>query len=136
MNSMNARCCNRSRPLCAGVPANLAVNGTPQDILDNAELMELLLPILRADFAVTETYDYIPEPPLNCPITAFGGLQDQRVSIDDLEAWRTQTESTFVLKMFPGDHFFLHSAQSLLLHTLAERLSESQCTGLTKPRNG
>lgn len=97
-------------------------NGTPQAVLENAELMELLLPTLRADFAVVETYAYTPEPPLNCPIAAFGGLQDREVSGDELEAWREQTNASFVLEMFPGDHFFLHSAGSLLLQSLSQKL--------------
>ncbi|WP_066383199.1 thioesterase II family protein [Anabaena sp. CA = ATCC 33047] len=99
------------------------LNGTPKAVLENAELMQLFLPILRADFAVLETYIYTPEPPLECPITVFGGLQDSRVGCDELQAWQEQTEADFNLYMFPGDHFFLHSAQSLLLKNLAESLT-------------
>src|SRR5262245_34574163 len=51
-------------------------NGTPQEVLEHPELMQLLLPVLRADFAVCETYTYTEEPPLECPISVFGGLQD------------------------------------------------------------
>lgn len=98
------------------------LNGTPEAVLKNAELMQLLLPTLRADFAVVETYGYTPELPLDCPITAFGGLQDREVSCDELEAWRVQTNASFVLEMFPGDHFFLHSAESLLLQSLSQKL--------------
>ncbi len=99
-------------------------NGTPEAVLENAELMQLLLPTLRADFAVIETYAYTPETPLDCPITAFGGLQDREASCDELEAWREQTNASFVLKMFPGDHFFLHSAGSLLLQDLYQKLHQ------------
>lgn len=103
------------------------LNGTPEEVLANAELMEILLPVLRADFAVLETYGYSAEPPLECPITAFGGLQDTEVSCDHLEAWRNQTSAAFSLQMFPGDHFFLHSAQALLLQSLARQLSLAAC---------
>ena len=99
------------------------LNGTPLSVLQNAELMQLLLPILRADFAVLETYTYTTEPPLECPITAFGGLQDKDITLEDLEAWRKQTNSSYQLQMFPGDHFFLHSAQPLLLHSIAQQLN-------------
>ncbi len=75
---------------------------------------------LRADFAVYETYLYSIEPPLNCPISAFGGLQDNKVSDSDLEAWRAQTNVSFSLRMFPGDHFFLK--QPLLLRSLVQEL--------------
>ncbi|NMG08631.1 thioesterase II family protein [Brasilonema sp. UFV-L1] len=98
------------------------LNGTPKAVLENAELMQLLIPILRADFAVLETYVYAPEPTLNCPITAFGGLEDSEVSYDELQAWREQTNAAFSEQMFPGDHFFLHSAQSLLLQSLSREL--------------
>lgn len=97
-------------------------NGTPEAVLENAELMQLFLPTLRADFAVVETYAYAPELPLDCPITAFGGLQDREVSCNELEAWREQTNASFVLEMFPGDHFFLHSVEPLLLQSLSQKL--------------
>ncbi|MBW4678528.1 MAG: thioesterase II family protein [Microcoleus vaginatus WJT46-NPBG5] len=97
-------------------------NGTPQAVLENAELMHLLLPILRADFAAIETYVYASEPPLECPITAFGGFQDPEASCDELAAWCEQTSAAFSLQMFPGDHFFLHSAQSQLLQFLSQEL--------------
>lgn len=99
-------------------------NGTPEEVLNNAELMQLLLPTLRADFAVIEAYVYASSSPLDCPITAWGGLQDWKASCDDLEAWREQTNATFSLQMFPGDHFFLHSAQSLLLQSLCRELHQ------------
>jgi medium-chain acyl-[acyl-carrier-protein] hydrolase len=98
------------------------LNGTPEEVLKNAELMQMLLPTLRADFAVLETYIYTPEPPLDCPITAFGGLQDRDVSYEYLEAWQEQTNATFSVQMFPGDHFFLHSEQPLLLQSLFQEL--------------
>jgi medium-chain acyl-[acyl-carrier-protein] hydrolase len=97
-------------------------------VLENAELMQLLLPSLRADFAVLETYVYTPERPLECPITTFGGLSDHEASRDELEAWRDQTSAAFSLEMFPGDHFFVHSAQPLLLQALSRELHQ-YCEG-------
>lgn len=99
-------------------------NGTPEAVLENTELMQLLLPTLRADFSIVETYVYAPETPLDCPITAFGGLQDWKASSRELEAWREQTNAAFSLEMFPGDHFFLHSAQPLLLQRLSQLLDQ------------
>ncbi|OCQ97730.1 putative thioesterase [Nostoc sp. MBR 210] len=96
------------------------LNGTPASVLDNDELMQLLTPILRADFTLSETYLYSQEIPLECPITAFGGLEDQEVSIQELEAWRSLTKNSFQLELFPGDHFFIHSSPSLVLANLAE----------------
>ncbi|GAA6624139.1 hypothetical protein NUACC26_099640 [Scytonema sp. NUACC26] len=95
------------------------LNGTPKAVLENAELMEILLPIVRADFTVLETYVYSYEPPLDFPIATFGGLEDTQANYEELEAWREQTNSAFSLDMLPGDHFFINSAQSLLLESLA-----------------
>ncbi|ALF53786.1 thioesterase [Nostoc piscinale CENA21] len=94
------------------------LNGTPASVLENDELMQLLTPILRADFTLSETYLFTQQPQetlLECPITAFGGLEDQEVSIQELEAWRSLTKNSFQLEVFPGDHFFIHSSPSLLL---------------------
>lgn len=100
-------------------------NGTPKGVLDNMELRELFLPILRADFAIAESYIYTPDIPLSCPIAAFGGLQDKTVSRDELMAWRDQTNRNFTVRMLPGDHFFLNTAQSLLLPAIAQDLKQT-----------
>ncbi len=100
------------------------LNGTPKMVLENPELMQLFLPLLRADFSAAETYAYTAGAPLDCPISAFGGLQDHKVRQDDLAVWQKQTRRTFTLRMFPGDHFFLHSNQALLLQALSRDLSQ------------
>ena len=99
-------------------------NGIPKEIYEHQELMELMLPVLRADFEVCETYAYRPEPPLNCPITVFGGLDDPEETPERLERWREHTSKSFDLRMLPGDHFFLHPSQPLLLQTLFEKLGQ------------
>jgi medium-chain acyl-[acyl-carrier-protein] hydrolase len=98
------------------------LNGTPREVLDHPELMEMMIPVLRADFSVCQGYEYTPGPPLNCPITAYGGLNDTDVTRETLEGWREHTTSTFTLRMLEGDHFFLHSSQSLLLRVLSQAL--------------
>jgi medium-chain acyl-[acyl-carrier-protein] hydrolase len=98
------------------------LKGTPRELLQDEEVMQIMLPLLRADFAVYETYEYATEPPLNCPISVFGGLQDQRVTRGDLDAWRDQTSVCFSLRMFPGDHFFLNTTQPALLRVLSQEL--------------
>ncbi|MBD2434073.1 MULTISPECIES: thioesterase II family protein [Fischerella] len=98
------------------------LNGTPQTLLENEEMMQFFLPILRADFAVLETYVYTQQAPLNCPITAFGGLEDQEVSYDEIQAWQEQTSASFSLHMFPGDHFFLHLFYSSMLEIISQQI--------------
>jgi medium-chain acyl-[acyl-carrier-protein] hydrolase len=98
------------------------LNGTPREILENAELMHIMSPLLRADFSICETYEYKSEPPLPCAIYAFGGLQDYEVGRESLEGWREQTQGSFTLRMLPGDHFYLNSQSALLLQILAQDL--------------
>ncbi len=98
------------------------LNGTTMAVLQNKELMELLLPTLRADFALVETYTYCHEVPLGCGISVFGGLQDDLVNYDDLEAWNAQTQQNFKVRMFSGDHFFVHSNRHQLLWAMSQDL--------------
>jgi medium-chain acyl-[acyl-carrier-protein] hydrolase len=98
------------------------LNGTPKEVLEEPELMRMLLPILRADFAVCQTYEYAYDLPLECPVTAFGGTVDTAVSRESLEAWRAQTTSDFSFHLLPGDHFFLNVEQALLLRLLTREL--------------
>jgi medium-chain acyl-[acyl-carrier-protein] hydrolase len=101
-----------------------ALEGTPKEVLENEELAQLLLPALRADFAVGETYSYSNQRPLTCPILAFGGFDDQEVRREELEAWREQTESVFNLWMLPGNHFFINSARKQLMELLTVDLNQ------------
>jgi medium-chain acyl-[acyl-carrier-protein] hydrolase len=100
-------------------------NGTPKEIFEHQELMQLMIPILRADFEVCETYRYQPRPALTCPITIFGGLRDSGANRSELEAWREMTSGAFRLRMFPGDHFYLLNSQATVVHTLVRDLHES-----------
>lgn len=99
-------------------------DGTPQEVLDNAELMQIMTPIMRADFSVCETYVYRPEPPLVSPLSAWGGESDPRVSRDEVAGWREQTSGAFSMCMFPGGHFFLHTAEPLFFARLNQELLE------------
>ncbi|MUG92222.1 putative thioesterase [Scytonema sp. UIC 10036] len=99
------------------------LNGIPKEVMEYTELMQLMLPILRADLAVYGSYVYSNEPPFDFPISVFGGLQD-KITRDRLEAWRDQTIASFSLQMFPGDHFFLHTTQVLLLQNISQKLSQ------------
>lgn len=98
------------------------LGGTPQAILQHTELMKVLLPILRADFELCETYVYSPEPALNCPLSVFGGEQDTMVRVSELQAWQAQTQRSFTLHLLPGDHFFISSQQESLLEILCQEL--------------
>lgn len=98
-------------------------NGTPQEVFENYELVKLLLPMMRADFELVQTHVYTPEPPLDCPITVFGGSLDSAVSRVQLDAWREQTGARFSLSILPGDHFIMHTAERQLLDKISRELS-------------
>ncbi len=99
------------------------LHGTSDEVLAHPELRALLLPLLRADFTVCETYHHRTGEPLDCPIVVFSGQEDGEVSRRDLDAWRAQTRRTFTLRMLPGGHFFLHTARAALLAAVVEELS-------------
>jgi len=102
------------------------LKGTPPEVLNHPDLMQFVMPLLRADFELIETYTYKYEPPLSIPLTAFGGLADLETSRESLAGWRAQTTAEFSLRMLPGDHFYLTSNEEPLLSVLARELYSDQ----------
>lgn len=98
-------------------------NGIPDELLRDAEFMEGVLPILRADIATVESYRFQEGEPLNCPITAFAGSQDKSVNWDQLVAWKRQTSQRFAMHILPGGHFF---PQLSMLQAISSTLTELQ----------
>ncbi len=98
------------------------LNGTPTEVLQNKELRDLFLPILRADFQVCETYNYHDHPTLDIPITAFCGEDDADVTPSGMEEWRNHTLESFQLEVVSGGHFFIHSEEQRFHHILREKI--------------
>ncbi len=94
------------------------LNGTPAEVFESPELVDLMLPLLRADFAAAETYRYADEQPLECPITALGGDSDPLVSIAEIKGWSVQTTAAFDLHILQGAHFFFQQSQTQFLQVL------------------
>jgi medium-chain acyl-[acyl-carrier-protein] hydrolase len=115
------------------------LNGTPREVLQDRELLAFLLPMVRADAAVCETYAYAPETPLDCPITVFGGITDPKISQAELSAWPQHSRGECKLRMVPGDHFFLHNPAVLLpalaadLEATLTAIRRSVAPGLAPP---
>ncbi len=82
-------------------------DGTSKEVLENQQLMELFLPCLRADFSLNETYEHEEEAPLECPITAFVGLDDREAGPNLMQPWAQHTNGPFQIREFPGGHFFV-----------------------------
>jgi surfactin synthase thioesterase subunit len=84
------------------------LGGMPEALLAEPELLDLVLPAVRADFAWLDGYRYRPEPPLPVPIVAFAGDADPVATPLDMRGWARHTSAGFSLRTEPGDHFFLH----------------------------
>ena len=99
------------------------LNGTPREVLDTPDLLSIVLPLLRADFKLVETYQFGACERLPCPITAIGGSEDEETQNGALEAWQAQTDSTFAMHVLAGDHFFIHSQEQALCRILHDTLA-------------
>jgi medium-chain acyl-[acyl-carrier-protein] hydrolase len=100
------------RPFC-GLPdaeflaALGGLGGTPPEVLDEPELVRMLLPALRGDFELNESYAALPGPRLRCPIVAAMGAADPEVDRTELLGWHEETSGDFTMRVFAGGHFYL-----------------------------
>jgi medium-chain acyl-[acyl-carrier-protein] hydrolase len=105
------------------------LGGTGNELVQNPEIMEMMKPVLRADFQLCQEYKYTNQLPLPCPLTALGGADDPDIRMEHLTAWREHTTGGFSVKVFPGDHFFIQSATAAVLQQVAGSLSGYRRTG-------
>lgn len=98
------------------------LNGTPKEVLEHAELMELLIPMLRADFSVCRGYNFVPGAPLKCSITALGGIEDDTATQEKLEGWREHTAGRCRVRMLKGDHFFINPQKEEIIRIVEQSL--------------
>ena len=97
-------------------------SGIPQSVLKESQLMEILLPALKADFSAYETFDRNGVTQACCPITAFAGSDDAAVTPEVMQQWRRHTEVSFDLRIIPGDHFFLSTSSEIVLSIIREKM--------------
>lgn len=103
----------------AAMTAALAkYNGTPPEVLQHRELMELVAPAIRADFGLAADYAYRAGPPLDLPITVFQGTHDPDVNVEQAEAWRLETQGPCDIHWFDGDHFFVDGARAAVVERI------------------
>ena len=98
-------------------------NGTPPELLAHAELMELLLPAIRADFALADDYVYRPGPPLALPLTILAGRADRIDRAGAVDGWARESTGPCRVHWFDGDHFFINSQRQAVLDCMARELA-------------
>lgn len=94
-------------------------NGIPAAILEDQELRQLFLPVMRADITLADTHQHAAETPFDVRLTALGGSNDPRATRQELEAWQQHTHGHFTCTLFPGGHFYLQAERAALIHTIA-----------------
>ncbi|MEU4217000.1 thioesterase domain-containing protein [Actinoplanes sp. NPDC026623] len=115
----------------AGLPPNeLAavlrrLGGTPEGVLANPYLLALLQPLLVADFAVNEDYDYRAGPPLPVPITAFASTSDHFADPAQVAGWRQETSAGFTQLVLEGGHFAIFEHSAVVYGRLAADLEKA-----------
>lgn len=99
-----------------------ALGGLPDVLLRERELLNMFLPLLRADLSVNETYQHVPGPPLAVPLTVFGGHGDPQADDVELAGWR-ELSGDSAMFTYPGGHFYLEDRVPELLGVVRERLA-------------
>lgn len=94
------------------------LNGTPLEFFERPEIQKTLLPLLRADFEITDTYEYLTESPLACPINLYGGDRDELAAVESLSPWQVETSGECQIHLFSGGHFFIQTHKAEFLRML------------------
>lgn len=98
---------------------------TPKEIIQNEDLFNFFLPMLRADFILDETYYNDKIEMLSCPITSFYGKEDQDANYETISKWKEYTKSNFDYETFEGGHFFLKNQEEKVLSKITKILKSS-----------
>lgn len=99
------------------------LGGTPESLLADQSLLELILPAIRADLTVKETYRYVPEAPLDLPVTVLGADNDPRAGAAETAAWREQAAGAFTLHTVGEGHFAVFEQARITHKYLREALT-------------
>ncbi len=103
------------------------LEGTPSEILDNPELLAMLMPMIRGDFALLDNWRFQPSPALDVPLFALAGRSDPHVSVDSAAAWAQWTRTNFELMTYSGGHFFLHEQERRVVRDVSDRVVGLLC---------
>lgn len=98
------------------------LDGIPDEILQNEELLDYFEPIIRSDFKVSETYLYEDYVPLNIPITIITGTEED-MEIADIRLWQKETTCVIDFRQLPGNHFFIIKQSGKIVEIISKKLS-------------
>jgi surfactin synthase thioesterase subunit len=99
-----------------------ALGGTPEWLLADRSVLAMVLPAMRGDFGVKETYSYAEEPPLDVPLTVLASTDDPRASHRSQQGWEAETSAEFALHTLAGGHFAVFEQAALTHKHIAEAL--------------
>jgi surfactin synthase thioesterase subunit len=100
----------------------VAGGGLSDEVLAEPELVELLLPVLRADFTALDEYVFVDGEPLPVPLVAYAGRADTAVTLADVQAWERHAGAGFTVQEVDGDHFFLRDEASRITELVEKDL--------------
>jgi len=100
------------------------LGGTPTEALESAELMKLVLPIIRNDYTLIESYHPAPESRINSPVLVLSGRDDLDATPATLAAWQDLTTQPIRLSLFDGDHFYLNWQTQAVVSAIDQTLAQ------------
>jgi surfactin synthase thioesterase subunit len=99
------------------------LDGTPTEILQDKEVMAAIVPLLRADFSLEETYAHVPGHPLEVPITVFGAADDHEANLHELNAWQLHCRQACQVRILQGNHFYLRTNPAPVVEAIRAALA-------------
>ena len=131
VSACEAPCYKEEKPICdldddAFIEELKKYDGTPKEILDNKELMNIFLPTLRADFKLSERYQDTKKEKLNSNILGLIGDQDKNINGENFMKWKEYTHHHFVYKYIKGDHMFINHEIESVIKVIKEFIDETE----------
>jgi surfactin synthase thioesterase subunit len=111
------------------VDALAAAGDTPRELLEDPDVLDLLLPPLRADYALLAAYAPEDEPRLRAGITAIVGAGDPTTTTDGIASWADATRGPFTARTAPGGHLFLAERTDEAVAAIAAAVSAGDAVG-------
>lgn len=100
-------------------------SGTPEEIIQNIEIMKIFLPMLRADFMIDETYQRKEIEKIDVPILGLMGTDDKELKIEELKKWEEYTTKDFQYRYVEGGHMFINTNTELVAKEISGFINEN-----------